>query len=99
MEEMLQQAKIYLETGDFTCVICGQRDTYRSTRRGVAPLLQWLDEGVRGVLDVEMNAGQMLEDIKLALNGAQKVEFFGHCGSHLPTVDEIRREILRMREE
>lgn len=46
MEEMLQQAKIYLETGDFTCVVCGQRDTYRSTRRGVAPLLQWLDEGV-----------------------------------------------------
>ncbi len=55
--------------------------------------------GVKGVLDVEMNAGQMLEDVKLAANGEQRIEFFGHCGSHLPTVDEIRSEILRMREE
>ena len=55
-------------------------------------------QGVRGVLDVEMNAGQMLEDVKLAVNGAQPVEFFGHCGSRLPTVEEIRCEILRMRE-
>lgn len=55
--------------------------------------------GVKAVLDVEMNAGQMLEDVKLAINGAQKIDFFGHCGSHLPTVDEIREKILRMREE
>ncbi|MBP3654528.1 MAG: 3-methyl-2-oxobutanoate dehydrogenase subunit VorB [Oscillospiraceae bacterium] len=55
--------------------------------------------GVKAVLDVEMNAGQMLEDVKLAINGAQNVDFFGHCGSHLPTVDEIREKILSMREE
>lgn len=55
--------------------------------------------GVKAVLDVEMNAGQMLEDVKLAINGVQKVDFFGHCGSHLPTVEEIREKILSMREE
>lgn len=58
-----------------------------------------MQPGVKAVLDVEMNAGQMLEDVKLAINGARRIEFFGHCGSHLPTVEEIRREILRMREE
>lgn len=55
--------------------------------------------GVKAVLDVEMNAGQMLEDVKLAVNGEQKIEFLGHCGSHLPTVEEIREKILSMREE
>ena len=55
--------------------------------------------GVKAVLDIEMNAGQMLDDVKVAINGEQKIEFLGHCGSHLPTVEEIRAKILSMREE
>lgn len=58
-----------------------------------------VQQGVKGVLDVELNAGQMLEDVRLAVNGAQRVAFFGHCGSRLPTADEIRREVLAMLEE
>lgn len=54
--------------------------------------------GVKAVLDVEMNAGQMLDDVKIAVNGAQKIEFLGHCGSHLPTVEEIKAKILAMKE-
>lgn len=54
--------------------------------------------GVKGVLDVELNAGQMLEDVKLAVNGEQKVDFFGHYGSHMPTSEEIRDKLLSMRE-
>ena len=55
--------------------------------------------GVKAVLDIEMNAGQMLDDVKVAINGEQKIEFLGHCGSHLPTVEEIKAKILSMREE
>lgn len=55
-------------------------------------------EGVKAVLDVELNAGQMLEDVKLALNGERPVEFFGHYGSHMPTTEEIRDKLLSMRE-
>lgn len=54
--------------------------------------------GVKAVLDVELNAGQMLEDVKLALNGDQKVEFFGRYGSHMPTSEEIYDKLLSMRE-
>ena len=54
--------------------------------------------GVKAVLDVELNAGQMLEDVKLAVNGEQKVDFFGHYGSHMPTPEEIREKLLSMRE-
>ena len=53
---------------------------------------------VKGVLDVELNEGQMLEDVKLAINGAKPVDFFGHCGSQMPSTDEIVAKILSMKE-
>ncbi len=55
-------------------------------------------EGVKAVLDVELNEGQMLEDVKLAVNGAKPVDFFGHCGSQMPTTDEIVAKIISMKE-
>ncbi len=53
---------------------------------------------VKGVLDVEVNEGQMLEDVKLAVNGGKDVKFFGHLGSQFPTTDEIKAEILKIKE-
>ena len=55
--------------------------------------------GVKAVLDVELNAGQMLEDVKLAINGEQKVDFYGRYGSHMPTSEEIVEKLLEMRRE
>ena len=40
----------------------------------------------------------MLEDVKLAVNGAKPVEYFGHCGSLMPSSDEIKAKILEMKE-
>lgn len=55
-------------------------------------------ESVKAVLDVEVNEGQMIEDVKLAINGAKPVEFLGHCGSQFPTTEEIKNKILAMKE-
>ena len=55
-------------------------------------------EGVKAVLDVELNEGQMLEDVKLAVNGAKHVDFFGHLGSEMPTTEEIKAKIISMKE-
>ena len=55
-------------------------------------------EGVKALLDVEANEGQMLEDVKLAVNGTKHVDFFGHCGSLMPTTEEIKAKILEMKE-
>ena len=52
----------------------------------------------KALLDVECNEGQMLEDVKLAINGAKPVEYFGHCGSLMPSSDEIKAKILEMKE-
>ncbi|MDO4749406.1 MAG: 3-methyl-2-oxobutanoate dehydrogenase subunit VorB [Eubacteriales bacterium] len=51
---------------------------------------------VKAVLTVELNAGQMLEDVKLAVNGAKPVEFLGNPGSKMPTVEEICEKLLAM---
>ena len=34
-----------LESGNYTCVVCKEDTIYTTTHRGVAPLLNWLDEG------------------------------------------------------
>ena len=44
---------------------------------------------VKGFLSVELNAGQMIEDIRLAVNGKTKVEHFGRMGGIIPTPDEV----------
>ena len=51
-----------------------------------------LAERAKGFLSVEMNAGQMIEDIKLAVFDAGKntrVEYFGRMGGIIPTPGEV----------
>ena len=55
-------------------------------------------KNAKALLDVEANEGQMRQDVKLAINGAKPVEYFGHCGSLMPTTDEIVAKILEMKE-
>lgn len=45
--------------------------------------------GKRGVLVVEINAGQMIEDVRLAVNGKVTVEHFGRLGGIVPEPEEI----------
>ena len=44
---------------------------------------------VKGMISVELNAGQMVEDVRLAVNGRVKVEHFGRLGGIVPTPDEV----------
>ena len=44
---MEQLAKAILERENCTCVICGEGSVYKSDRRGVAPLLELLDNGTQ----------------------------------------------------
>jgi 2-oxoglutarate ferredoxin oxidoreductase subunit alpha len=48
---------------------------------------------VAGVLTVEMNAGQMVEDVRLAVNGKAPVSFYGRMGGVIPAPEEIVREL------
>ncbi|RUT78645.1 3-methyl-2-oxobutanoate dehydrogenase subunit VorB [Ancylomarina longa] len=44
---------------------------------------------VKGILSVEMSAGQMVEDVRLAVNGKVPVEHFGRYGGIIPTPEEV----------
>ncbi len=48
-----------------------------------------LAKRVKGMLSVEMSAGQMVEDVKLAVNGKIKVEHFGRYGGMIHTPEEV----------
>ena len=44
---------------------------------------------VKGFLSVELNAGQMVEDVRLAVNGAVPVEHYGRQGGMIYSPDEV----------
>ena len=52
---------------------------------------------VKGILSVEINAGQMIEDIRLAVEGRVPVYHYGRMGGMVPGPDEIVEAVERMR--
>jgi len=44
---------------------------------------------IKGILDVEMNAGQMIEDVKLAISDKVRIEFIGRMGGMITSPGEI----------
>lgn len=50
----------------------------------------------KAFLSVEMSTGQMVEDIKLAVNGAAPVYFFGRTGGVIPTPAEVIAEVKKI---
>lgn len=55
-------------------------------------------ERVKAVLAVEMSAGQMVEDVRLGVNGRRPVKFYGRTGGMVPTPREVFEQILALRE-
>ncbi|EKF48791.1 2-ketoisovalerate ferredoxin reductase [Thermosipho africanus H17ap60334] len=61
--------------------------------------LEKLADKVEMFFDVEMNMGQMLEDVKLAVKGKKPIKFYSRMGGVVPTPNEIydalKKEIWR----
>ena len=53
------------------------------------PIAELAARGVKGFLSAELNAGQMVEDVRLAVNGAAPVEHYGRQGGMLFNPDEV----------
>ena len=50
----------------------------------------------KAFLSVEMNMGQMVEDVRLSVAGRVPVEFFGHTGGIIPTPHEVLEQIKEL---
>lgn len=57
-----------------------------------------LAERVKAFLCVEMSMGQMVEDVRLAVNGKAPVRFYGHTGGVIPTPKEVLYEFKKIAE-
>ncbi len=57
--------------------------------------LRALSERVKNFLVVEMNTGQMLEDVRLNVSGEAEVHFYGRPGGAIPTPNEVYDRIVR----
>jgi len=55
--------------------------------------IEALTPGLKGILTVELNSGQMVEDVKLAVNGKVPVDFFGRMGGMIFTPEEIEIQL------
>jgi 2-oxoglutarate ferredoxin oxidoreductase subunit alpha len=52
---------------------------------------------VQAILVVEMNGGQMIEDVRLGVQGRIPVEFYGRMGGMTPLPDEIQDAIRKLK--
>jgi 2-oxoglutarate ferredoxin oxidoreductase subunit alpha len=58
--------------------------------------LEALAKSVEAILVVEMNAGQMVEDVRMGVGGLVPVDFLGHTGGVVPLPDEIVDRLTRL---
>ena len=55
-----------------------------------------LASNVKGMMSIELNAGQMVDDIRLAVKGKIPVAFYGRLGGMVPTPEEIVHQLETM---
>jgi len=61
-----------------------------------ATRLREIAAGLRGILVVELSAGQMVEDVRLAVEGRVPISFHGRTGGNVPTPGEIAHQLARL---
>ncbi len=54
---------------------------------------------VKRILVVEMSGGQMLDDVRLAVNGKVPVDFYGRMGGMVPLPDEVYEQIQELNQK
>ena len=57
------------------------------------PLQQMAERGVKGFMSVELNAGQMVEDVRLAVEGKVPVIHFGRTGGMMVSPEDVLAEL------
>ncbi len=58
-----------------------------------AEALRYAARRAQMALVVEMSVGQMVEDVRLALDGRLEVEFYGRTGGNVPQADEVCQQL------
>lgn len=59
-------------------------------------VLKGMAEKVKKIFVVEMNCGQMLDDVKIAVKNNSRIFFYGRPGGGVPTPEEILKEMKKI---
>jgi 2-oxoglutarate/2-oxoacid ferredoxin oxidoreductase subunit alpha len=109
-EEFLCEDAEYVVIAFGTCARVSQKSVEMARAQGIkAGLLRpitlfpfpieaigKLADRVKGMLTVEMSAGQMVEDVRLAVNGRVPVGFHGRMGGIVPSPDEVLEALKKI---
>jgi len=57
-----------------------------------------LQPSVKQLVSIEMSTGQMIDDVRLAVDGAKPVSFYGKTGGVVPTVKDVFEALSRIKE-
>ncbi len=61
-----------------------------------APFLEAAETTAKAFLSVELSNGQMVEDVRISVNGKKPVYFYGRTGGMVPTKAEILAEVKKI---
>ncbi len=80
--------KAVVEQGRARGLACGLLRPLTLYPFPVAPLLR-LSRRAHAFFVVELSNGQLLEDVRLTLQGRTPVEFYGRMGGSVPSAEEV----------
>ena len=104
----LERAENLLKNSDFTCVCCNDTETLTSRKRGVAPLLEWLDSGISlkefSAVDKVIGKGAaflyiMLKIKELHANVISRSALEILTKYHIPVTYDVLTEAIRNRDK
>jgi pyruvate/2-oxoacid:ferredoxin oxidoreductase alpha subunit len=91
---MIQSAVDQLRTEDIPVGMLRPITLMPFPKQKIAELA--LDDGVKSFSVIELSNGQMVDDVRLAVNGSKPVAFYGRMGGNVPSIQELVDEIKRM---
>lgn len=108
-EYMTDDAEICLVAYGITSRIC-KTAVNMARKKGIKagllrPITLWpypkkiladLADRVNSFLVVELNMGQMVDDVKIAVSCKKPVDFFGRTGGMMPTPEDVLKQILKL---
>jgi len=111
-EYLTEDADIVLVSFGITARIC--KTAIKAAREAgikvglIRPITLWpfpkkniaaVADNAKAFLSVEMSKGQMIDDVRLAVNGKAPVHFYGRTGGMIPTPEAVLENIKKLHAE
>ena len=84
---------VFTYQGDGDLASIGTNEIVHATHRGEKITVIFINNAIYG-----MTGGQMVDDVRLAVNGQCPVYFFGRTGGMIPGVREVYDQLMSMKE-